>query len=62
MTPQEVADTLKISPAWVYKAAKDGRIPCIRICAPDNGKRKKNILRFVQSDIEAFIKRHYTGS
>ena len=49
LKPTEVADRLSVSRAWVYEAAKVGRIPAIRI-GGDEGP-----LRFVAQDIEAWL-------
>ncbi len=31
LTPEEVADQLAVPKAWVYRAARDGRLPCVRL-------------------------------
>ena len=49
LKPTEVADRLSVSRAWVYEAAKVGRIPAIRI-GGDEGP-----LRFVAQDIEDWL-------
>lgn len=43
--PSEVADRLAVSRAWVYEAAKLGRIPAVRI----------GPLRFVAEDVQQWI-------
>lgn len=51
MRPSEVAHRLNVSRAWVYAAAKDGRLPAIRIGGADGP------LRFDSDEIEAVIAR-----
>lgn len=46
MRPNDVARMLAVSRAWVYEAARAGRIPSIRIGGEDGP------LRFVPEDIE----------
>ncbi len=49
LKPTEVADRLSVSRAWVYDAAKVGRIPAIRIGGQDGP------LRFVAEDVERWL-------
>jgi excisionase family DNA binding protein len=49
LKPTEVADRLSVSRAWVYDAAKVGRIPAIRIGGEDGP------LRFVAEDIDEWL-------
>ena len=49
LKPTEVADRLSVSRAWVYDAAKVGRIPAIRIGGEDGP------LRFVAEDVERWL-------
>jgi excisionase family DNA binding protein len=49
LKPTEVAQRLKVSRSWVYDAAADGRLPSIRLGAPDGP------LRFVRADLERWI-------
>jgi excisionase family DNA binding protein len=49
LKPTEVADRLSVSRAWVYDAAKVGRIPAIRIGGEDGP------LRFVAEDLEQWL-------
>lgn len=49
LKPTDVADRLSVSRAWVYDAAKVGRIPAIRIGGEDGP------LRFVAEDIERWL-------
>jgi predicted DNA-binding transcriptional regulator AlpA len=47
--PGDLARDLCVSRAWVYDAARDGRIPSIRIGGEDGP------LRFVPEDIERWL-------
>jgi excisionase family DNA binding protein len=49
LKPNDVADRLSVSRAWVYDAAKVGRIPAIRIGGQDGP------LRFVAEDVERWL-------
>ena len=49
LKPADVARRLKVSRSWVYDAAADGRLPSIRLGAPDGP------LRFVRTDLEQWI-------
>jgi excisionase family DNA binding protein len=49
LKPNHVARRLGVSRTWLYAAAKDGRIPSIRIGGPDGP------LRFVPEDVDAWI-------
>jgi excisionase family DNA binding protein len=49
LKPNDVARLLAVSRAWVYEAAKSGRIPSVRIGGPDGP------LRFVPEDIERWL-------
>ncbi len=49
LKPTEVARRLGVSRTWLYTAAKDGRIPSVRIGGPDGP------LRFVPEDLEAWL-------
>jgi excisionase family DNA binding protein len=49
LRPSEVAVRLGVSRTWLYDAAKDRRIPSIRLGAPDGP------LRFVPDDLRAWI-------
>ena len=60
---KEVKRLLKCSLPWVYKAAAQGLLPCVRIPCPGKGTRKpKTMLRFKREDILAFIEKYYHGS
>lgn len=49
LKPTDVASRLGVSRTWLYTAAKDGRIPSIRIGGADGP------LRFVPDDVERWI-------
>jgi excisionase family DNA binding protein len=49
LRPNDVARMLAVSRAWVYEAARTGRIPPIRIGSSDGP------LRFVRGDIERWL-------
>ena len=50
LRPTEVLRILKVSKTWLYDAAKDGRIACVRLGGPDGP------LRFERAVIEALIR------
>jgi excisionase family DNA binding protein len=39
LRPGEVAVMLGVSRSWLYEAAKDGRVPCVRLGGPDGPLR-----------------------
>jgi excisionase family DNA binding protein len=49
LKPNDIARQLAVSRAWVYEAARTGRIPSIRIGGKDGP------LRFVPEDIDAWL-------
>jgi excisionase family DNA binding protein len=49
LKPNDLAARLAVSRAWVYEAAKLGRIPSVRIGGPDGP------LRFLSEDIERWL-------
>jgi excisionase family DNA binding protein len=49
LKPNEVAQMLAVSRAWVYEAARSGRIPSVRIGGEDGP------LRFVPEDIDRWL-------
>jgi excisionase family DNA binding protein len=49
LKPNDVARRLGVSRAWVYDAARDGRIPSVRI-GGEGGP-----VRFIESDLDAWI-------
>lgn len=49
LKPNEVAGRLGVSRSWVYEAAKDGRIPCVRVGGPDGP------LRFIEHDLDEWL-------
>lgn len=52
MTTQEVADYIQMSPEFVVKAAREGRLPSVRI-----GFK----WRFIRESIEEYVKSLETG-
>jgi excisionase family DNA binding protein len=55
LRPSEVTELLGVSRTWLYAAAKDGRIPCVRLGGPDGP------VRFVSSDLSAWLGRAREG-
>ncbi len=51
LTAEQVAEFLALKPQTVRDAAWRGRLPCVRLWQG----RKKSMLRFRRSEIEAFI-------
>jgi len=51
LTAAEVSRRLRLKRSTVYQAAADGRIPCVKLW---RGK-KKTLLRFRATDIEAMV-------
>ena len=49
LTPGEAMALLRVSRSWLYAAAKDGRIPSVRLGGADGP------LRFVRGDLLAHI-------
>lgn len=49
MTAEEAAAVLRVSPDWVYRAARADDLPCVRM-----GPR---IVRFRRADIEEFVRK-----
>ena len=49
LTPTEAGRLLRVSRSWLYGAAKDGRIPAIRLGGPAGP------LRFIRCDLLAHI-------
>ncbi len=49
LKPSDVASRLGVSRTWLYDAARDGRIPSVRIGGPDGP------LRFVPQDLDEWI-------
>jgi excisionase family DNA binding protein len=51
LKPAEAVKLLNVSRGWLYAAAKDGRIPCVRLGGDDGP------IRFVEADLLAHINR-----
>jgi excisionase family DNA binding protein len=49
LRPAEVARKLGVSRTWLYDAARDGRVPAVRIGGPTGP------LRFVEEDVERWL-------
>lgn len=49
LTPAQVQALLAVSRRWVYQAAQDGRLPCVRVGGPDGP------LRFRADELERLI-------
>jgi excisionase family DNA binding protein len=47
LTPDDVAELLQVNKSWVYEAARDGRIPHVRL---------GRYVRFEPEEIEAWLK------
>jgi excisionase family DNA binding protein len=54
LRPAEVAQRLDVSTSWLYEAAKDGRIPCVRLGGAAGP------LRFIEADVVAWLERART--
>ena len=55
LKPSQVARMLGVSRTWLYDAAKDGRVPCVRLGGP------LGPVRFVESDLVAWLERARAG-
>jgi excisionase family DNA binding protein len=55
LRPADVQARLAVSRRWVYQAAQDGRLPCVRLGGPDGP------LRFRPEDLERLIE-EWAGS
>jgi len=53
LTVKQVAERFRVNPFTVYSWASSGRLPCHRL--------SKRALRFLESDIEKYLKNHKTG-
>lgn len=51
LTAAEVCEQLSVSRPWLYRAAREGRIPSVRLGGEDGP------LRFVQADLDAWLER-----
>lgn len=49
LRPNDVARKLSVSRAWVYDAARTGRIPSVRLGGEDGP------LRFIEADIDQWL-------
>jgi excisionase family DNA binding protein len=55
LRPSELMRMLGVSRSWLYQAAKDGRIPSVRLGGPDGP------LRFHARDVEQWLNRAREG-
>jgi len=51
LTCQEAAELLSVKPAWIYAAARSGRLTCVRV--------GRNV-RLLRSDLEHFVAQQRT--
>jgi hypothetical protein len=59
LTSKEVQKILKCSLPWIYKAAEEGILPCVRWQGlGEEGRRKKSMVRFEVEAIRGFIEQH----
>lgn len=49
LTASDIAESLAVSRAWVYKAARAGRLPCVHVGGSDGP------LRFIEEDVVAHL-------
>jgi hypothetical protein len=59
LDPKDVRRILKVSLPLVYKLAHQGRLSCVRIACPGEGKKARSLLRFKLNDVQAFIEANY---
>lgn len=55
LRPAEVMRRLGVSRSWLYGAAKDGRIPSVRLAGPDGP------LRFPERELDEWLARARAG-
>ena len=55
LTPAEVALRLGVSRSWLYQAAKEGRIPCVRLGSDDGP------VRFLEAELAVWLSRARRG-
>jgi hypothetical protein len=63
LTPKDVRNILKCSPAYVYKLVERGHLPAWR--GPDMGKGKekpRSMIRFMRADVVKLIENYYTST
>lgn len=46
---------LGVSRSWLYEAAKDGRVPCVRLGGPDGP------VRFIEAELADWLERARAG-
>jgi len=60
LKPSDVSKILNVSSSMVYKLEAAGKIPSVRFSVTTDGKRRKEVVRFHQEDIEKFIADNYS--
>ena len=58
LTAKQVAAILACSTPLIYKMAEREQLPCVRWSCPGGGEKQRTMVRFRQSDINAFIEAH----
>jgi excisionase family DNA binding protein len=58
LTPEQVAEILAVKPQTVRDAVWRGKLPCIRLWSG----RKRSLIRFRRSEIEAFLRTRTTST
>jgi excisionase family DNA binding protein len=53
LTCHQAAELLAVKPAWIYDAARSGKLTCVRV-----GRH----IRLLRSDLERFVAEHRTRS
>jgi excisionase family DNA binding protein len=51
LTPADAAALLSVRRSWIYDAARNGHLPCVRV-----GRH----VRFLRSDLERWVSAHRT--
>lgn len=54
LKPADVAQRLGVSRSWLYEAARQGRVPCLRL-GGEGGP-----LRFSEEDLAAWLERNHS--
>lgn len=55
-TVKQAARHLQMSESWLYRAAADGTVPCVRL-----GKGKRAPLRFRKAELDAWVAAQSSG-
>lgn len=59
LTVRDASLFLSVKPSWIYRQVKAGRIPCHTL---PNSKGTARIIRFVQSELEDWVKNNGKGA